>query len=123
MNSIPQNARSQHVLRLHPGSLTPDHIVDQVAGHIQSQYEARVIALAVQELGIVAPALGESAVMEIVTNVWEQAKRHEADGARTSWPHLSWFVQQAVANRREGLRTLPLRHSITRPGTTYRMAG
>ncbi|MFJ6140540.1 hypothetical protein [Kitasatospora sp. NPDC092286] len=103
MNSIPQNARSEHILRLHPGALTPERIVDQVADHIQSQYEGRVIALVVHDLAAVVPAAGESTVMALVADVWAQAQQH-VRAADTTWTHISWFVGDAIARFAEKLR-------------------
>ncbi|WP_033252888.1 hypothetical protein [Kitasatospora phosalacinea] len=69
---------------------------------LQEQFEGRVLALVVRDLSVVAPAADETAVMTIVAQVWKQAEQH-AKTARTSWAHLSWFVQDAVSTFVNGL--------------------
>ncbi|MFE3114174.1 hypothetical protein [Kitasatospora indigofera] len=116
MSSMPERFSPQHT------GLAGSQQIRAFAA-LQGRYEGQVIALVVQELAVVAPTVGESAVMELVSVVWKQAENHQAAGASTAWSHLSWFVHHAVATRRQGLRTLPLRAAVDRPGATYRMAG
>ncbi|MEU8927510.1 hypothetical protein AB0D10_42505 [Kitasatospora sp. NPDC048545] len=71
---------------------------------LQSQYEGKVLALVVRDLAPVDPKAGEGIVMELVTRVWEMAERHAATAGRTTWSHLSWFVQNAVTEFIDGLR-------------------
>ncbi|WP_043478293.1 hypothetical protein [Kitasatospora sp. MBT66] len=108
MNSISQKTQSEHILRLYPGQLTSDGIVDQVGEYrsaiLQEQYEGRVLSLVIHDLAAVAPAAGESIVMELVADVWRQAEEHLAKASRTGWAHISWFVQNAVTEFIDGLR-------------------
>jgi hypothetical protein len=93
-------------LTLHPPDLTAHAIVDNIATHrsapLQEQYEGAVLSLVVSDLASVAQAADETAVMAIVADVWRQAEQH-AKSARTSWAHLSWFVQAAVTRFVSGL--------------------
>ncbi|MFI5534519.1 hypothetical protein ACIA8O_38890 [Kitasatospora sp. NPDC051853] len=73
------------------------------AESLQDQYEGAVLSLVIRDLAVASPASGEDAVMEVVTKVWTQAKQH-AKTNRTSWAHLSWFVQNAIAQFVAGLR-------------------
>ena len=106
-----------HVLRLRPQRMDVAEIVEQVASHnaekanlddlnrrytiepsaiLQGQYEGRVLSLVIHELATVAPAAGESIVMELVADVWRQAEEHLAKAGRTGWAHISWFVQNTI---------------------------
>ncbi|MFI9788491.1 hypothetical protein ACIHEI_34005 [Kitasatospora sp. NPDC051984] len=79
--------------------------VKQYAGVIdlQSQFEGKVLALVIHDLAAVAPTAGESAVNALVAEVWKQAEKH-FQKANTTWTHLSWFVQNAIAQFIDGLR-------------------
>ncbi|MFD5565885.1 hypothetical protein [Kitasatospora griseola] len=94
-------------LTLHPQDLTAHTIVDAIATHrsapLQEQYEGAVLSLVVHDLATAAPAAGETAVMTIVTEVWDQAEQHAKSAITTSWAHLSWFVQNAVQRFAAGL--------------------
>ncbi|MGW4805853.1 hypothetical protein [Kitasatospora sp. NPDC004272] len=93
-------------LTLRPQDLTAHTIVDTIATHrsapLQEQYEGAVLSLVVSDLASAAPAADETAVKAIVADVWSQAEQH-AKSARTSWAHLSWFVQAAVTRFVSGL--------------------
>ncbi|MFJ8443995.1 hypothetical protein [Kitasatospora griseola] len=84
------------------GSGTPTVVEQAGVADLQSHYEGAVLSLVVRDLAVAAPAADETAVMVIVTDVWVQAEQH-ATTALTSWAHLSWFVQAAVARFVGGL--------------------
>ncbi|MFE6869615.1 hypothetical protein ACFVFS_24060 [Kitasatospora sp. NPDC057692] len=76
---------------------------DPVAA-LQSQFEGQVLALVTRDLAVVDPAAGEGAISELVARVWDLASRHAATAARTTWDHLAWFVDHALATRAAGLQ-------------------
>ncbi|WP_049658257.1 hypothetical protein [Kitasatospora sp. MY 5-36] len=72
---------------------------------LHTQFEGQVLALVTRDLAAVDPAAGEGTVAELVARVWELAARHAASAARTTWDHLAWFVDHALATRAAGLQT------------------
>ncbi|MGA5823537.1 hypothetical protein ACPC54_37440 [Kitasatospora sp. NPDC094028] len=86
------------------GRSTTPTINHQLITGLEGHYEAKVLALVIHDLATVAPAAGESVVMKLVAEVWEQAADHIEKTTNTTWTHLSWFVQNAVAEFINGLR-------------------
>ncbi|MFF2549076.1 hypothetical protein ACFVUY_41845 [Kitasatospora sp. NPDC058063] len=64
---------------------------------LEDQYEGRVLSLVIHDLAMIAPAAGERTVMKLVADVWRQANEHLTTVGRTSWAHISWFVQDTIS--------------------------
>ncbi|MFE3875450.1 hypothetical protein ACFXPX_13740 [Kitasatospora sp. NPDC059146] len=75
---------------------TAPTINHQLIMGLEGQYEAKVFALVIHDLATVAPAAGESVVMKLVADVWQQAEKH-VKTANTTWTHISWFIQDAIS--------------------------
>ncbi|MFG2910895.1 hypothetical protein ACGF13_38345 [Kitasatospora sp. NPDC048286] len=66
---------------------------------LHAQFEGQVLALVTRDLAAADPTAGDGTVAELVARVWELAARHAATAAWTTWDHLAWFVDHALATR------------------------